>query len=312
MNRRSRAAAGLLVALLPALIAPGCDAKKADTPTSGQVSVAVCEEVLPLIREEEARFEELYPEARVDLRPGPAREVIAALFNDSVKMIISARALNDEERAARKASGLEVREIAIAMDGLAVIVNADNDVTRLTLPQLDSIFSGRIMDWGILGWRGGRGTISTCVPDRNSAAHEIFSAKVLNGRGFPARSRVTVSSPEMIAAVGADPSAVGIVGLNWMRNPPAGVRIVDLSDPSAPDSLGIAGKYFSPHQAYLYKQFYPLVRIVYIYVTPDSYGVSTGFTSFITSVAGQKIVQNQGLVPATMPVRLVELRNDVL
>ncbi len=312
MNRSNRIAAGILAALLPALLLSGCDAKKTDTPTSGQVSVAVCEEVLPLIREEEARFEELYPEARVDLRPGSAREVISELFNDSVKMIISARALNDEERAAQQSLGLEVREIAVAMDGLAVIVNAQNDVTRLTLPQLDSIFTGRIMDWGLLGWRGSHGKISTCVPERNSAAHEIFSAKVLNGRSFPAPARVTASSPEMISAVGADPSAVGIVGLNWMRNPPAGVRIVDLSDPSAPDSLGIAGKYFSPHQAYLYKQFYPLVRIVYIYVTPDSYGVSTGFTSFITSVAGQKIVQNQGLVPATMPVRLVELRNDIL
>ncbi len=311
MTRRRPAGAGFLAALLPALMLSACDGNKTDTPTSGQVTVAVCEEVLPLIREEEARFEELYPEARVDLRPGSARGVIAGLFSDSVKMIISSRPLNDEERAAQKISNLEVREIAIAMDGLAVIVNADNDVTRLTLPQLDSIFTGRIMDWGLLGWSGSHRKISTCIPDRNNAAHEIFAARVLAGGNYATPGQTFASSPEMIAAVEADPSAVGIVGLNWMRNPPARVRILHLSDPSAPDSLGIKGKYFSPHQAYIFKQFYPLVRIVYIYTTPDSYGVSTGFTSFITSAAGQKIVQSQGLVPATMPVRLVELKNDI-
>ena len=115
----------------------------------------------------------------------------------------------------------------------------------------------------------------------------------------------------MIEAVANDPSAIGIVGLNWLRAAGGRVRALDLSDPSAPDSLG-GGKFFSPHQAYVYKGFYPIIRNVYLLITPDSYGVSTGFTSFLTSAPGQKIVQNQGLVPATMPVRLVQLRNDAL
>lgn len=310
----------LIVPLLAAALAtvsafPGCSGKESDTPTKGHTTVAVCEEVLPLMREEEARFEELYPDARVDLRPQSAREAIAALFNrgtDSVAVVVSSRALNAEETAARKAANLEVTEFRIAIDALAIIVNTANDVTGLTVPQLDSIFTGRVMDWGLLGWKKSPGKIAVCVPDRNMASYEVFSARVLGGREFVSPAAVAAKSPDMIAAVARDPAAIGIVGLNWMKSPPAGVRIIDLSDPAAPESLGIAGKYFSPHQAYVYKGFYPLVRNVYIYITPDSYGVSSGFTSFITSAAGQKIVQNQGLVPATMPVRLVELRNDNL
>jgi phosphate transport system substrate-binding protein len=303
-------AATLFAAALTALLA-GCSERKSDTPTKGHASVAVCEEILPLLREEEARFEELYPEARVDLRPRTAREAIAELLNDSVKVIVSSRALNAEEEAARKALNLEITQFRVALDAIAVIVNPANDVTKLTLPQLDSIFSGKTMDWGLLGWKGAPGKITLCVPDRNMSSHEGFSARVLRGGGFARAAVVVASSAGMIAAVEKDPSAIGLVGLNWMRDAGMRVRMVDLADPAAPDSLG-GGKYFSPHQAYIYKQFYPLVRNVYIYVTPDSYGVSSGFTSFITSAAGQKIVQNQGLVPATMPVRLVELRNDAL
>lgn len=305
------AAAALVAAALTGLLA-GCAERKSDTPTKGHASVAVCEEVLPLLREEEARFEELYPEAKVDLRPMTAREAIAELLNDSVKVIVSSRALNAEEIEARKALNLEVTEFRVAIDAVAVIVNPANDVTKLTLGQLDSIFSGRTMDWGLLGWKGAPGKIALRVPDRNMSSHEGFAARVLRGGGFAREAAVVGSSADMIAAVEKDPSAIGIVGLNWMRDAGMRVRMVDLSDPAAPDSLGIKGKYFSPHQAYIYKQFYPLVRNVYIYVTPDSYGVSSGFTSFMTSAAGQKIVQNQGLVPATMPVRLVELRNDAL
>ncbi len=302
----------LLVAALSLLTLAGCSDNQSDTPTRGHASVSVCEEVLPLIREEEARFEELYPEAKVELRPRSARETIAELFSDSVKVIVLARALNEEERSAAKALNLEIGEVKIALDAVAVIVNRANDVTGLTLPELDSIFTGRTMDWGLVGWSGSSKKIALCLPDRNAAAYETFAGRVLGGASYGRATTVASSSAEMIAAVENDPSAIGIVGLNWLRNTTARIRILELSDPSAPDSLDIRGKYFSPHQAYVYKHFYPLTRIVYIYFTPDSYGVSSGFTSFITSAAGQKIVQNQGLVPATMPVRLVELRNDNL
>jgi len=309
-NRSGLAAAAALLAGTAILFA-GCTERKSDTPTKGHAVVSVSEEVLPLAREEEARFEELYPEAKVDLRPRTAREAIAELFNDSVKVIVSTRELNAEETAAKQALNLEITEFTVALDAVVVIVNTANDVTKLTLPQLDSVFSGAVMDWGLLGWKGAPGKIALCVPDRNMSANEMFSSRVLHGGGFSRGATIAGSSPEMLAAVAKDPSAIGIVGLNWLREAGPNVRAVDLLDPAAPDTLG-AGKYWSPHQAYVYKHYYPLVRKVYIYMTPDSYGVSSGFTSFITSAAGQKVVQNQGLVPATMPVRLVELRNDAL
>ena len=56
----------------------------------------------------------------------------------------------------------------------------------------------------------------------------------------------------------------------------------------------------------IYQQYYPLTRDIYIYTRADNYGVAAGFSAFITSAPGQKIVMSSGLVPATMPVRLVQ------
>jgi phosphate transport system substrate-binding protein len=292
--------------------ATGCGDRSAETPTRGKVAFTVSEELLPLMREAEKQYEELYPEALIELRPRHDREAITDLFNDSVKLIVTARPLNGEERAVQKKFKIEVNEFRIALDAVVFIVNTANDVSRLTIPQADSIFTGAVMDWGLLGWRGAPGKMTLYLPDKNAAAYEVVAGFLPPGKVFVTPGKICSTSRELIDAVAADPTGIGIVGLNWMRENSSPVKTLELSDPAAPESLGIAGKYFSPHQAYIYKGYYPVVRDVYIYSTPDSYGVSTGFTSFMTSAAGQKIVQNQGLVPATMPVRLVQLRNDEL
>jgi phosphate transport system substrate-binding protein len=69
-------------------------------------------------------------------------------------------------------------------------------------------------------------------------------------------------------------------------------------------------EYFKPYQAYIAQKIYPLWREVYI-ISKEAYtGLGTGLTAFIASERGQRIVLKFGLVPATMPVRLVELINE--
>ena len=66
-------------------------------------------------------------------------------------------------------------------------------------------------------------------------------------------------------------------------------------------------EYYKPYQAYIAQKIYPLWREVYV-ISKEAYtGLGTGLTAFIASERGQRIVLKFGLVPATMPVRLVEL-----
>lgn len=302
-----------LTALLTALASLfwACQ-ERTGTPTSGTASVSVGEEVLPLIRDAETVFEDLYRDAKIDIRPTTSREAIAELFDDSVKTIVSARPLNDEERRAQAELGLEISGFRIARDAVCVIVNNANPVSRLRLSQVDSMFTGAIRDWGLAGWSGAPGRIMIALPDRNMASYEVFASRVLTGGVFTEPDTILGSTGEMIDLVAGQPLAVGIAGLNWLRENKDRVRALELTNPFAHDSLGISGKYIYPHQAYIYKEYYPIIRDVYVYSTPDSYGVGSGFTSFLTGAQGQRIVLNQGLVPATMPVRLVELKNENL
>ena len=114
----------------------------------------------------------------------------------------------------------------------------------------------------------------------------------------------------MVDFVSSHPDAIGMLGLNWLPDNKDKVKVLELADPDAPDSLGTRGKYFRPHQAYVFQGTYPLTRQIYFYSRADVYSVGIGFVSFVTSAPGQKIVLNSGLVPATMPVRLVQLTSE--
>ena len=115
----------------------------------------------------------------------------------------------------------------------------------------------------------------------------------------------------MIELVKQHPSAVGLVTMaalyqNWDVWPPVketGIKAV---------AIGFSRDrgFFLPNQKTVNDGEYPLGRPVYLYVNETventySQGMSSlahGFISFVSSAEGQKLVAQQGLVPATMPV----------
>jgi phosphate transport system substrate-binding protein len=165
--------------------------------------------------------------------------------------------------------------------------------------------------WRQLGWRSSPDRVAACLPDQNAGEFEVVATKIIHGQKFGPANRAG-SSPEMLSFVVNHPAALGFVSIGWLGDYKDKVKVLELSDPAAPDSLGIQGQYFTPHQAHIYRGYYPLTSDVYIYSRADMYSVAAGFITFVTSAPGQKIVLNDGLVPATMPVRLVEITDKAL
>jgi len=288
-----------------------CQGERKETATKGYSTVMTDETVLPVMNIEKSKFEELYPQAHVELRSASAREAISQFFNvDTVKVIVSSRTLNKEERTAAAKFDLKFGEYAMAIDAVAIITNLDNPVTRLRTTELDSIFEGAVTRWEQLGGEKTlTGRIELCLPSRNAGTYEIVASTILKGKEFAEPAQQAASSPAMIQFVTNHTFGIGMIGLNWLNQNQnrEKVRVLELADPNAPDSLGTRGLYFSPHQAYVYRRTYPLTHDITIYSRADVYNVGAGFLTFVTSAPGQKIILNEGLVPATMPVRLVQL-----
>jgi phosphate transport system substrate-binding protein len=118
-------------------------------------------------------------------------------------------------------------------------------------------------------------------------------------------------SPDIVEYVGKNRNAVGIVGVGWLKGVESDVKALSLSRPGvAADSTQPVGKAYSPHQAYVYQGYYPVSTPVTMYTRDLDRSVSLGFISFATGPFGQKVFLNNGLVPVTMPVRLIQLTSE--
>ena len=66
---------------------------------------------------------------------------------------------------------------------------------------------------------------------------------------------------------------------------------------------------FKPYQAYIALGDYPMTRPVYLILSEPRTGLASGFTSFVSSDRGQRIILKSGLLPVTQPVQIVNITN---
>jgi len=199
---------------------------------------------------------------------------------------------------------MDLTEYKVALDAIAVIAHPGNPLKQLRLGMLDSIFTGTLTRWP---GRPGE-SITVAAGDVNSSTNEVFRDAALHGKAIIPEARLFPSSKALVDFVRATPGAIGIVGLSWLRGYDKELRVFALGGPDfRPDSTQAAGQYYSPVQAHVYRGFYPLTRPVYLYSREVLRDVGYGFISYVTSATGQKLFLENGLVPVTMPVRLVEI-----
>ena len=198
----------------------------------------------------------------------------------------------------------------VAHDALAVILHGDNPVDDLTVGQLKDIYTGKITNWREVG--GADMAIRPLVRDRNSGTYEVFKEMVLEGAEYGASVYPCSTMAALAGIVGAYPSTIGITGL---------LITTDVETMAYYKTIRIAeeedGPYLLPTQHKLLdepdklgKKLYPLRRpLVLCYFKRSSLEVNlvSGFVTFLTAVKGQQIAIDQGVVPATMPVRTVKL-----
>lgn len=130
---------------------------------------------------------------------------IEAASNGSADIGLASRALKDEE----KASGLT--ETIVALDGIAVIVNADSKVADLTVEQIGKIFTGEITDWSEVG--GDAGTISCIGREAGSGTRDGFESITDTKDACQYRQELT-STGDVINTVSQNPDAIGYASLS--------------------------------------------------------------------------------------------------
>ena len=108
---------------------------------SGKVVVAGSSSVSPVMEKLIEAYKGVNPNAKIELQTSDSTTGVTNAINGTCDIGMASRALKDSE----KAKG--VKEITIAIDGIAVIVNKLNPVADMTKTQVEQIFTGKTTKW---------------------------------------------------------------------------------------------------------------------------------------------------------------------
>ena len=212
----------LLAAVMVMALLAGCGSKNSgsandnntpnnnqNTELSGSVSTngsTSMDKVIGALREQ---FMADHKNVTVTYDPTGSGSGIEAVKNGTADIGLASRSLKDEE----KADGLT--ETVIALDGIAVIVNAQSKVTDLTVEQIAKIFTGEITDWSEVG--GDPGAISCIGRESGSGTRDGFESITGTKDACQYRQELT-STGDVITTVSQNPDAIGYASLAALKD----------------------------------------------------------------------------------------------
>ena len=251
-------------------------------------------------------FQKQYPNIRVQIEGKGSSTAPPALIAGTAQLGPMSRPMKAEEiDEFEKKYGYPPSMVRVAVDGLAVYVNKDNPLEKVTLQQIDSIFSktrkrgGKdVKTWGDLGLTGDWAAKPISLYGRNSASgtYGYFKEHALDKGDYKDTVQEQPGSASVVQGVTEDRFGIGYSGIGYRTS---GVK------PVAVSAKGDA--YFGTTPAEVLSGKYPISRYLYVY-----YNAAPGkpldplvreFLKFVESKDGQEIVVKDGYMP--VPAKVV-------
>lgn len=285
-----------------------------DTSTSGVIAIAADESFRPIVQEEVDVFEGVFPLAGIVPRYTTEVEAVNLLLKDSVRLAITTRTLTSEEMNSFHSRKFFPREIKLATDGLALIINKQNSDTLISVKDIRRILTGEITQWKDIYPNSRLKNIQVVFDNKNSSTVRFATDSICGGKPLSTNDvKALKNNQQVINYVAQTPDAIGVIGVNWLGNRSDTTNLsfrdeIKVMSVSAED-IATPENSYKPYQAYLFYGNYPLARPIYILLNDPRNTLPWGFAAFLTSDKGQRIILKAGLVPATQAVRVVNVRD---
>jgi len=233
---------------------------------SGEITVAGSSTVYPITILAAEQFMEQYPEVSISVASTGTGGGFKKWVKGETDINNASRPIKEEEKAEAAKLGIEPIELAVAYDGITVVVNKENDfVDYLTVDELKKIWDpaaeGKITKWSQVreGWPDEK--IKLYGPGTDSGTFEYFTEAIV---GEAKKSRTDYQPSEddnvLVQGVAGDKYALGYFGYAYYLENQDQLKVVPIKagegDPVAPSDETIKNGTYKP-----------LSRPVFIYVS---------------------------------------------
>lgn len=161
-------------------------------------------------------FNQTAPDVTINYNGSGSGSGITAAIDGTADMGLSSRELKEEE------SGKGAVAHLVALDGVAVVVSADNVVEDLTVEQIAQIFTGGINNWSQLG--GADAPIAVLGREPGSGTRSAFE-EIIGVADRCAYSAEYSSTGDVIGNVASNPNAIGYASLSSVDDTVKAVKV---------------------------------------------------------------------------------------
>jgi phosphate transport system substrate-binding protein len=289
--RRMRILVALLLFL--SLDLAGCGESIDPNEPQGFIQTKGSDTIVNAMQQTAEEFMKVYSHVFVAVTGGGSGVGIASLINKTTDIATASREMKAKEVEMAEKRGVHPKEFVIAYDGVAVIVNNNNPVDKLTIEDLHKIFTGQATNWKEFGGKDVR--IVTLSREVSSGTHMYFKEEVIQlGKKdstdeFSKGTLLLTSSQAIVEEVAGNEGAIGYLGMGYLSDRTKALRI-------AKDN-----EFYPPDVENVVKKTYPLSRPLFLYTDGEPQGIIKLLIDFTLSPAGQKQFQDTGFVPVNMP-----------
>lgn len=258
-------------------------------------------------------FRQQYPNVKIQIEGKGSSTAPPALIAGTAQMGPMSREMKAEEiDAFEKKYGYKPVAIRVAVDALAVYVNKDNPLEKLSLAQVDAIFSKTrkggakkdLKTWGDLGLGGDFAGRPISLYGRNSASgtYGYFKENALFKGDYKDTVKEQPGSASVVQGVTEDDFGIGYSGIGYKTS---SVKAVALSLKDGGAAFG------TDDVAHIYDGSYPLARYLYVYINKAPgkplEPMVREFVKYLLAKEGQQVVVKDGYLPVTAAVAAAEL-----
>jgi phosphate transport system substrate-binding protein len=265
------------------------DKQPKETILSGSVTLLADESLFPIVEDQVSVFEHNY-RANVKISSQSEAQTINSLLSDTVRVAVLSRMLTAEEEAVFTQKNITPRITRFALDAIAFISNKKSNDTLIEMDEVLNYIKGE------------PSKIKALVFDNpNSGAMRLLCEKAGVKVGENKNVFSKSSSLELIKFISENEGYIGVVGVNWLTQPPQALQeslknIHVLAVKNVKTASGDTN-YYKPSQVNIARKLYPITREVYLLNYQGTTGLGMGFASFVAGDVGQRIVLTSGLAP---------------
>ena len=275
-----------------------------ETVVTGTTSILVDETIFPIVEDVVAVFENEYKNAKINLISKSEGEILQLVKEDHSKIAVLARNLNSEELQYFSNKKIIPKITEFAEDAVVFIAHKDNAMETISIDAFVSKLKGTSNQW----------KQKVVFENPQSSTISFLKATLEVGQIDTKQVFSMKDSQELIQFIAENKDGVGVVGVNWLLQPPVdleksvqNVKILGVSIPAIKEG----NSFVKPNQSNIADHSYPWTRKLYLLNFQGGKGLGMGFASYIAGENGQRIILKSGLSPIKFPSREINVRGSI-